>query len=143
MKRTDRKSACPINFFLEVVGDPWSLLILRDIVFSGKHTFKEFLASNERITTSVLAARLADLERHGILAREPHPTDGRRDNYVLTEKGLGLIPVMFDMMEWGTAHDPKSAGHRMQGFFEKLKKQRGPFIRRIVENVRSGGTAFD
>ena len=55
MKRTDRKSHCPVNFALETVGDPWSLLVVRDIVFHGKHAFGEFLASEERITTSVLA----------------------------------------------------------------------------------------
>ena len=61
MKRTDRKSHCPVNSALEVVGDPWSLLVVRDIVFYGKHAFGEFLASEERITTSVLADRLARL----------------------------------------------------------------------------------
>ncbi|HRH78374.1 MAG TPA: winged helix-turn-helix transcriptional regulator, partial [Cellvibrionaceae bacterium] len=58
MKRTDTKSHCPINFTLEIMGDPWSLLVLRDVVFFGKHTFKEFLESAERITTSVLTSRL-------------------------------------------------------------------------------------
>lgn len=143
MKRYDRKSACPINFCLEAFGDPWSLLIVRDIIFRGSHTFKEFLASDERITTSVLSARLADLEKHGILEREPHPTDGRRDNYVLTEKGLALIPMLLDMMEWGTANDPRSAGHRMPDFMSRVRKQRGTSIKRIVENVKKGKTAFD
>ena len=143
MKRTDRKSACPINFCLESVGDPWSLLILRDIIFVGKRTFKEFLSSPERITTSVLAARLADLEERGILTREPHPSDGRRDNYVLTEKGLSLIPLILEMFLWGTAHDPKSDGHRMLDFVAKAKNQRAAFARRIIDKVRNGGAVFD
>ena len=84
MKRTDRKSHCPVNFALETVGDPWSLLVVRDIVFHGKHAFGEFLASEERITTSVLADRLATLVRTGILAKRRSATDRRKESYSLT-----------------------------------------------------------
>src|SRR5262245_44443256 len=142
MKRTDRKSDCPINFCLEAVGDPWSLLILRDIALFGRHTYKEFLSSGERITTSVLAQRLAGLEKRGIIKKEPYPTDKRRDTYVLTEKGLGLIPVLLDMMEWGTTHDPKSAGHRKKDFVERIRKERGLLTRKTIEKVRRGGAAL-
>jgi DNA-binding HxlR family transcriptional regulator len=139
MKRTDRKSACPINFGLEIFGDPWSLLILRDIALFGKNTFKEFLASEERITTSVLTDRLVRLEKRGIVRREPHPTDRRSSAYVLTEKGLALIPVLLDLMEWGTTHDPASAGHRKEEFLNKLREERGPLIHEMKERVRRGG----
>src|SRR5712692_5387220 len=108
MKRVGRKSDCPINFALEVFGDNWSLLILRDIVFVGKKTYGEFLESRERIATNVLAARLDLLERNGILEKTPHPKDKRKDLYTLSEKGLDLIPVVFEMMNWGVAHDPKT-----------------------------------
>jgi DNA-binding HxlR family transcriptional regulator len=80
VKRTDRKSHCPVNFALETVGDPWSLLVVRDIVFHGKHAFGEFLASEERITTSVLADRLATLVRTGILAKRRPATDRRKES---------------------------------------------------------------
>ena len=142
MKRTDRKSACPVNFCLEAVGDSWSLLILRDIALFGRHTYKEFLEAGERITTSVLAARLAHLESHDIISREPHPGDKRRDNYVLTEKGRGLIPVILDMMEWGTAHDARSSGHRKKDFVAQLRKERGALTRDVTEKVRKGAAAF-
>lgn len=143
MKRTDVKSHCPINFSLEAIGDPWSLLILRDIVFFGKHTFKEFSESSERITTSVLTDRLLNLEKHNILTKEPHPTDQRRIIYVLTEKGLGLIPILLDMMEWGTAHDPESTGHRKKQLVERIRKEQSRLGRELKRRVRKGGWMFD
>ena len=85
MKRTDRKSHCPVNFALETVGDPWSLLVVRDIVFYGKHAFGEFLASEERVTTSVLADRLATLVRTGVLAKERSTAD-RREDWLRTDQ---------------------------------------------------------
>jgi DNA-binding HxlR family transcriptional regulator len=118
------------------------LLILRDAVLFGKHTFKEFLASEERITTSVLTDRLVRLEESGIVRREPHPTDRRSSAYVLTEKGLGLIPVLLDLMEWGTTHDPASAGHRKGEFLNKLRDEQGQLIREMKERVRRGGATL-
>ena len=106
MKRAENKSHCPVNFALETFGDAWSLLIVRDIVFWGKRTYKEFLASDEAISTNVLAARLAHLEQRGILEREPHGSDRRREVYTLTEKGLGLIPVLPEMSGWSARNDP-------------------------------------
>jgi DNA-binding HxlR family transcriptional regulator len=142
MKRTDTKSHCPVNFTLEVIGDPWSLLILRDIVFFDKHTFKEFLESSERITTSVLTGRLSNLESQGILKKQPHPTDLRSSIYSLTEKGLGLVPMMLCMMEWGTTHDPDSMGHRRKDFVERIKAEQSALSREVQENLRNGGVAF-
>lgn len=143
MKRKDRKSACPVNFCLEVIGDPWSLLVLRDIALFGKHTYKEFLSSSERITTSVLADRLVNLNKQGILRKEPHETDGRRDIYVLTEKGLDLIPMLLNMMEWGTRYDSGSAGHRKQEMVDRIRREQGTLIREVKAKVRKGGAVFE
>src|SRR3989344_5596201 len=106
MKRMDIKSHCPINFTLEVVGDPWSLLILRDIAFFEKNTFKDFLESSERITTNILTNRLFMLEKNG----------------TLTKKGHGLIPLLIAMVKWGTKHDPHSTGHAYKNSFQEFKK---------------------
>jgi DNA-binding HxlR family transcriptional regulator len=92
-----RPRHCPVNVALEAVGDPWSLLVVRDIVFHGKHSLGEFLASEERITTSVLADRLATLVRTGILTKRRSATDGRKESYSLTEKGLALVRVMVEL----------------------------------------------
>ena len=143
MKRLDKKSDCPVNFTLEAVGDPWSLLILRDIVYFGKHTFKEFLSSEERIATNMLSDRLAKLERNGILKKELHPSDKRRDLYILTKKGLDLIPLLLNMMEWGTKYDPKSTGHTKKAFVERIRKEQGSLDHEVSEKVLQGKTAFD
>lgn len=108
MKRVDRKSDCAINFSLENVGDPWTLLIVRDISNHGKKTYSEFLASDERIGTSVLARRLAAMEKSGILTKKSNRRDKRMLEYKLTQKGLDLIPVLNALTAWGATHDPKT-----------------------------------
>lgn len=100
-QRKHPRSDCPISFALEVTGDAWSLLIIRDIVFAGKQTFNEFLASGEGIARTILVDRLRWLEQTGIIVKAPHPTDGRKDTYALTEKGADLIPVLHSLSAWG------------------------------------------
>ena len=113
MKHTfHRRSHCPINFALETFGDPWSLLIIRDIVYFGKKTYKEFLASEEGMATNILASRLAQLEQQCILVKKPSEHDSRKEEYVLTEKGLNLIPVLVEMANWSAQHDPHTAAPR-------------------------------
>lgn len=94
------RSNCPVNFGLEMFGDKWSLLIVRDIVFWGKKTYSDFLRSDEGIATNILASRLTQLEENGILKKEPHPTDRRKDVYAMTEKGLELIPLLVEIVSW-------------------------------------------
>src|SRR5699024_8952225 len=101
MKATSKKdlrSHCPVNYCIEIFGDKWSLLIIRDIVFVGKKTYGDFLKSEEGIATNILASRLAFLEEQGILSRSPSPTDKRKDFYTLTEKGLDLIPIVLNII---------------------------------------------
>src|SRR5436190_18031724 len=93
-KNQQRRSDCPISFALEVFGDTWSLLIIRDIIYFGKKTYGEFLASDEGIARNILADRLVRLQQKGLLAKRPHPLDGRKDIYELTDAGLDLIPVL-------------------------------------------------
>lgn len=108
MKRLDRKSDCAINFSLENFGDPWSLLIVRDVVYHGKNTYGEFLASDERIGTSVLARRLVALEENGILAKAADKHDKRKIEYQLTQKGLDIVPILEALTTWGATYDPET-----------------------------------
>ncbi|RJF97005.1 transcriptional regulator [Noviherbaspirillum cavernae] len=140
MKRAENKSHCPVNFALETFGDPWSLLIVRDIVFWGKRTYGEFRDSSEGIATNVLAARLAHLEQKGILVKGPHEKDGRKDVYALTEKGLGLIPILLEMSGWSAQHDPETTAP-MQ-FVDAVYADRDKMFRRIQDVVRRGGSLF-
>jgi len=113
MKQTQqRRSDCPINFALEMFGDSWSLLIIRDMVYFGKKTYGEFLESDEGIATNILASCLAQLEQKGIPTKKRCDADKRKELYMLTEKGLDLIPILVEMVNWGAKHDPETGAPR-------------------------------
>lgn len=102
------RSDCPISFTLDVFGDKWSLLIVRDVVFANKQTFNDFLHADEGIARNILANRLTHLVDKGVLLKLPHPTDGRKDVYKLTEKGHDLIPILLSMATWGNKHEAQT-----------------------------------
>lgn len=88
-----------------MLGDRWSLLIIRDLMLLGPRTFKDFLGSHERIASNILADRLRRLESYGIVMSRPDPDDGRKAKYLLTEKGLDLGPVLTEMVLWAGRHE--------------------------------------
>lgn len=106
-QRNQSRSDCPINFSLELIGDRWSLLIVRDIVFAGKKTFNDFLYSDEHIARNILSSRLRSLTDMGIINKNPHPYDKRKEVYSLTDKGKDLIPVLYALSVWGTSYKLK------------------------------------
>jgi DNA-binding HxlR family transcriptional regulator len=141
MKHThQRRSDCPINFALEIFGDPWSLLTVRDIVYFGKNTYGEFLASEEGMATNILASRLAHLEHQGLLVKKLSEKDKRKEEYFLTEKGLDLIPVLVEMANWSAQYDPHTAAP--VAWIALMKTERDKMIRLILETVQSGGSVF-
>lgn len=133
------RSDCPINYSLELVGDSWSLLIIRDMVYFGKRTYGEFMNSDEGIARNILANRLAQLAENGIIIKTPHP-DGRKDIYKLTEKGLGLIPILLDMADWGAEHS--SQYEHLKSWLELVRRDRNSMVALITETVRAGGAIF-
>src|SRR5205807_9067985 len=135
-----RRSDCPINFGLDMFGDPWSLVIIRGIVYYGKKTYAEFLASEEGMATNILASRLAHLEQQGILVKKLSEKDKRKEEYVLTEKGLDLIPVLVEMANWSAEHDPHTAAPA--AWIALMKAEREKMIQLIRETVQSGGSVF-
>lgn len=140
MKKQQRRSNCPISFVLETLGDTWSLLIVRDIVYFGKKTYGEFLESEERIATNILANRLANLEQNGILAKKPHPEDKRKEIYSLTEKGLDLIPLLLEMANWSAKHDPLTGAP--EEWIAIVNSNKENITRLIRETVQRGGSIF-
>ena len=100
-----RRSGCPLNASVEMLGDRWSLLILRDMMLRGYETFNEFLHSDEKIATNILADRLRRLESYGIISSEQDPADGRKMIYALTAKGIDLAPVLTEMALWAARHE--------------------------------------
>ena len=103
-----RRSGCPISCSLDVLGDKWSLLIVRDMVFGRKRYFKEFLAADEGIATNILTDRLKRLEDSGIISKQPDLENRRQIVYTLTDKGLALIPVLVELVCWGAIYDGAS-----------------------------------
>lgn len=106
MKRTSRRSDCPINFALQAFGDAWSLLVIRDLMFTERRTYTDFLGAEEGIATNILADRLRRLQDLGLIRRRG---TGRGATYALTEKGLDLLPAMLELISWSARHDRRTA----------------------------------
>lgn len=111
MARSPRemRSHCPINFGLEIFGDRWTLLVLRDLLLKGKRSFKDFQASEEGISTNILADRLDRLTRAELVTAERVAEDSRQIHYQPTPRARALLPVLIEMAYWGAKHDPKTA----------------------------------
>ncbi|HEX3543228.1 MAG TPA: helix-turn-helix domain-containing protein [Candidatus Acidoferrum sp.] len=99
------RSGCPLNASVEITGDRWSPLIIRDVMLRGFRSYTQFLDSYEHIATNILADRLKKLEGYGIVATQQDPSDGRKFIYTLTEKGMDLAPVLTEMVLWAAAHE--------------------------------------
>jgi len=106
--KDDHRSGCPINLSLEVFGDKWSLLILRDMMFGGKRHFRELLKSEEGIASNILADRLRKLSAEGMITRADDPSHKQKAIYSLTEKAIALVPVFAQLGAWGSRYLPVS-----------------------------------
>lgn len=107
--RIDLRSPCPIAAALDLIGDAWTLLVIRDLLFFGKHRFADFLASPEGISTNILAERLKRLEERGLVERRRYQERPPRYEYYLTPRGHDLQPVLRELIKWGQAHVPGTA----------------------------------
>lgn len=129
----ERRSGCPVSISLEVFGDRWSLLIIRDLMVRGLHSFRDFQESGEGIATNILADRLNRLEAAGIVTSKTEEGDRRRINYRLTKKGIELAPVLLELLIWGAKHEKTSAP---TGLAEKLEKRRHEFLEEVRRRWR-------
>jgi DNA-binding HxlR family transcriptional regulator len=127
------RSACPVSISLEVFGDRWSLLIVRDMMIRGHRTFKDFLESGEGVATNVLTDRLHKLEAAGIVDLEPVPGDARRGYYRLTQKGIDLAPVLLELLIWGARHGQRQAPC---SFIETMEKNRHVLLAEVRRRWR-------
>jgi len=103
--KVKRGSECPLNASVEMLGDRWSLLIIRDMMLRGFKTYKEFMECYEGIATNILTDRLRRLVSYGIIDTKTDPLDGRKVIYRLTPKGIDLAPVLTEMVLWAAAHE--------------------------------------
>jgi DNA-binding HxlR family transcriptional regulator len=137
-KKPPRRSSCPINISLEIFGDRWSLLIIRDLMLRSYRTYKEFLSSDEGIATNILAERLQRLEAAGIITTTRDAEDGRKVVYRLTEKGIDLAPIIVELVLWSAQHEETGAP---PAAVRKMRAKREQFLAGIRRNWEEGGTA--
>jgi len=105
MRKIEKRSDCPVSYAMDLVGDRWSLLIIRDLVFYDKQFFKEFRQSKEKIATNILSDRLKKLEFAGILESRVYEKHRSQKVYSLTQKGKDLVPVLVEIMLWSSKYD--------------------------------------
>jgi DNA-binding HxlR family transcriptional regulator len=122
MRARHRKSDCPVHFALEVFGDAWTLLIIRDLMFKGRTSYTDFLRAEEGIATNVLADRLVRLEEDRVIEKVFRSGRGTASAYRLTAKGVDLLPIMLEMIGWSAKYDPKTAADRR--FVRRLRSDR-------------------
>ncbi|TPJ22777.1 helix-turn-helix domain-containing protein [Mesorhizobium sp. B2-7-2] len=129
------RSGCPISLSLELLGDRWTLLIIRDLAFAGKRHFREFLQSDEGISSRTLAERLQTLVDEGILTRSDDPSHGLKAIYRLTEAGIDLLPVLATLGAWGSKY--RKADDTLARVANDLAAGGQPALERIKEKLRA------
>ena len=137
-KNRCRRSSCPISYALDIFGDKWTLLVIRDIVFLRKRYFRDFLASSEKIASNILADRLKTLEASGIVSKRPDPANARKIIYELTKKGEDLIPSLLELMHWGASHDADTSIPKQ--FIRRIEKDREGLIAEIKSSLKGEKT---
>lgn len=137
MKTKSKKyrSHCPINFAQETFGDKWSLLIIRDLMFKDKKYYGEFLLSDEKISTNILADRLEKLENAGLISKTIDEENNSRKIYSLTSKGLDLMPMLIEMIAWGAKYDQDTAAPK--AFIQQYKKDKDGLIRELLKRLKN------
>jgi len=133
MKKITRRSMCPISSTLDILGDKWTLLIIRDLMFKGKKTYGEFLRSEEKIATNILADRLLILEKNRIVEKTAFPGSKVKNLYRLTPKGIDLMPTLLEIVLWGDKYfEIPGPTHRLAG---EIRKNRNGMIKEISKRL--------
>ena len=121
------RSDCPISCSLDIWGDKWSLLIVRDLMFSKQCTYGDFLKSGEKIATNILASRLQMLEMNGVITKQDHPERKAKVLYKLTQKGIDLLPIMIEINLWADKYFTLPAERKE--ILAEVKKDKEAFIK--------------
>jgi DNA-binding HxlR family transcriptional regulator len=128
-KKIEFRSDCPISTALDIFGDKWSLLVVRDLLFKGKSTYGEFLASEEKIATNILADRLLQLEAGGLVTRKAHPESKLKVLYRPTSKALDLIPTLVELIAWSEKHHDVHS--YAKEFVKAIKKDKESVMKKL------------
>ena len=127
------RSDCPISFALEIFGDRWTLIVLRDLMLRSRQRYGELLDGDEGIATNVLAERLKRLEHRRLITKRRDPADARQFIYLPTELAVSLVPMLVEMIVWGIRTGDKGAG---SDFLERFETERDKLIHDLQQKVR-------
>jgi DNA-binding HxlR family transcriptional regulator len=133
-KKINYRTDCPISTALDIFGDKWSLLIIRDMIFKGKNTYGDFLEGGENIATNILADRLALLECAGIISKDKHPDSKAKVLYTLTSKGIDLVPVLVEIIAWSEKHH--AVHPQATAFAKQIRKDKLGLIKMVYERLK-------
>ena len=135
--KTKKRSDCPVSNSLDIWGDKWSLLIIRDLMFAKQCTYGDFLKAEERIATNILASRLLSLEENKLIEKLDHPESRAKVLYRLTKKGIDLLPVMIEINLWAEKYFPIPADRK--AMLKEVKKDKAAFIKSITKELEKQG----
>lgn len=133
---TNFRSTCPISSALDLMGDKWTLLIIRDMMFGGKSTFKEFVTSPEKIATGILASRLKKLVDMELVNKGKLPGNNKAVIYKLTPKGIKLLPIVVEMILWSDQILGNHVNQPMKDLATLIRKNKEQFITNYAEKLR-------
>ena len=133
-KKIEYRSDCPISTALDIFGDKWSLLIVRDMMFKGLNTYGDFLNGGEKIATNILADRLMILEAGGIIAKQKHPESKAKILYTLTPKGIDLVPALVEIIAWSEKYH--EVHPQAKQFAKQIRKDKEVVVRQILSGLK-------
>jgi|SRR3989338_3766887 len=133
LKESECRSCCPVANSLDVLGDRWTLLVIRDLMFTNKHEYSEFLCCPEAIATNILSDRLKRLMANDVIACKPHPKHKTKKLYYLTPKGKDLLPILVELIVWGAAH--RATPGMPKARFEKVRRDPKKFMRDTLKQL--------
>jgi DNA-binding HxlR family transcriptional regulator len=131
-----QRSDCPVSQSLDIWGDKWSLLIIRDLMIAKQLTYGDFMKAPERISTNILAVRLLQLEDHGLIEKLDHPDSKAKVLYKLTSKGIDLLPVMIEINLWAEKYFTIPADRK--AMLKEVKKDKEGFIKAGIKELKRG-----
>lgn len=135
METNKKRSECPLSCSLDVFGDKWSLLIIRDLLFYKKGTYNDFLKSEEGIATNILASRLKALEENGIIDKSAHPDSKAKNLYRLSKKGIDLLPIIMEVYIWSDKYFTMPS--EIKEIIKEAKKDKDKFVKQITKELKS------
>lgn len=130
-----KRSDCPLSGSLDVFGDKWSLLIIRDLMFGKKCTYNDFLKSDEGIATNILASRLKGLEENGVIEKSAHPDSKAKILYSLTQKGIDLLPIIMEIYIWSAKYYDIPTD--LKATIKEAKKDKDKFVKQVTEELKT------